>query len=324
MGEGRLLRAPDLGEAAALVAAVEERSLARAGARLGISQPAMTKRIRALEALVGVPLLERGARGVRATPEGLGLYEQAVRLLAEAERFRAAAEALRRDGAPLRVAVIYSLAEILAVDWLGAYRAAGGATAAEVRVGHPQQVRRWVEAGQSDLGFAAGPVAERPGVVERPFAEDELVVVVAPAHPWATAGSVGLTELTRTPLILREPGSGTRQVLDRALERSGGPHLKAALTLASTPAIRLAVVGQGIPAILSRIAVSDALARAELVEVRIVGLELRRSITVLVRAGGTVSGERRRFLQAAQIGPRSALEAVARGDRDAAPGGVEP
>ena len=302
-----LLRLPDLAEAAALVAAVEEGSLARAGARLGVSQPAMTKRIRALEALVGTSLLERDPRGVRPTPAGRRLYDDASRLLAEADRFARAAAGLRAGPPPLRVATIFTLAETAVPRWLAAWLAAGHEGAVEVRVGHPEQVRRWVAAGESDLGFAAswpigtgdGQSAGHPrlGLEERAFARDELVAVVPAGHPWAEAGEVDGATLAETRLIAREEGSGVRELLEDALARAGLPGLRPALTLGSTPAIRAAVAEQGIPSVLSRRSVEG---EPGLRAVPVRGLDLVRAVTVLRRKGTRPTSAERAFLAAAK------------------------
>ncbi|HSJ74287.1 MAG TPA: LysR family transcriptional regulator [Miltoncostaeaceae bacterium] len=288
-----LIRPPELAEALALVAAVEEGSLARAGARIGVSQPAMTKRIRSLEALVGVPLLERSRRGVRPTDAGRRLYADALQLLAAAERFGASAASLRGAGA-LRIAVIYTLAEARVARWLGAHRGEGEeAPPVEVRVGQPAQVRDWVAHGDSDLGFAAAPVPARPELVERAFARDELVAAVPPGHAWAAAGAVAATELLAAPLAVREPGSGTRRTLDDAVARAGLPAVVPALTLASNQAIRDAAAGGRAVGILSRMAI-DAL-RA----VPVTGLDLARELTCMWRRDARLSAEQRRFLAVA-------------------------
>ncbi len=305
----RLVRAPDLAEAAAFVAAVDEGSLARAGRRLGMSQPAMTKRIRTLEGLVGVTLLERSRRGVRPTEAGRRLYEDATRMLREGERFRASAAALREVGT-LRIAVIYTLAEACVARWLGAHRESAQAEAVEVRVGHPSEVRTWVADARSDLGFAAGPVGADPDLVERPFAEDELVAVVPAAHAWARAGRIGLSGLADSPLVVREPGSGTRRTLDDALARAGYSPIAPVLTLASTAAIRSAIRDQGIPGVLSRLSV-DAEHDPALVAVPIDGGDLRRPLTVLWRRDARLSSRQRDFLAAARLDGRSAAETLA-------------
>jgi DNA-binding transcriptional LysR family regulator len=289
-----LVRPPELGEALALVAAVDEGSLARAGARLGISQPAMTKRMRALEAVVGVPLLERSRRGVRPTEAGRRLYADALALLAAAERFGESAAALRGAGS-LRVAVTFTLAEARVALWLREHRAGRDeAPPVEVRVGQPAQVRDWVARGDSDLGFAAAPVPRRPELVERVFARDELVAAVPPGHPWAARGAVAAAELAVAPLVVREPGSGTRRTLDDAFARAGLPVIEPALTLASNQAIRDAVSGGRAVGVLSRLAID------ELRPVTVTGVDLGRELTCMWRRDARLSAEQRRFLAAAR------------------------
>jgi DNA-binding transcriptional LysR family regulator len=302
------IRPPHLDEAAAFVAAVEEGSLARAGRRLGISQPAMTKRIRTLETLVGLTLLERTRQGVRPTEPGRGLLEEARRLLEAGERFHRTAAAMR-GGRPLRVAVIYTLAEACVARWIGAYRARGEPSPVEVRVGHPDEVRGWVADGVSDLGFAAGPASADARVDERPFAEDRLVAVVPAGHALVQADPVALADLVAGPLILREPGSGTRRTLDDAVADAGLPPIVPALTLASTPGIRAAVLDQGIPGILSRLSV-DADRDAGLACVAVRGDALARRLTVVRKRGGGMGADQARFLAASVLGGRSALAAV--------------
>jgi DNA-binding transcriptional LysR family regulator len=302
-----LVRPPELSEALALVAAVEEGSLARAGARIGVSQPAMTKRIRALEALVGVPLLERSRRGVRPTDAGRRLYVDALRFIAAAEGFGASASTLRGDRA-LRIAVIYTLAEACVARWLGDHRGGGDATPVEVRVGQPAQVRDWVAGGDSDLGFAAAPAPRRPELVEREFARDELVAVVPADHPWAEEGRVSARALVEARLVVREPGSGTRRTLDDAVVGAGLPPIVPALTLASNQAIRDAVARERAPGVLSRLAI-DADRDAALAAVGVAGLDLGRALTVIRRRDARLSGEQRRFLRAARVGDRTAAAA---------------
>ncbi len=295
----RPLRAPDLAEVTAFAAAVEEGTLARAGARLGISQPAMSKRIRTLEALAGLPLLVRTRTGVVPTEAGRRLYEEATRLLRASDAFGARMAALRAGGT-LRVAVIYTLAEHHVAEWLAAHRAGPETGPVEVRVGRPDQVRAWVASGDSDAGFAAGPAPALAGITERPFASDEIVAVLPAGHPFAHGGPVPVADLVAGPLILREPGSGTRRTFDDAVAAAGLAPVTAALTLASTPAIRRAVAEQGIPAVLSRLSV-DPSADPGIVVAPISGLELRRPITVLWRTGDLPPGAVR-FLAAARIG----------------------
>ena len=82
----RLVRTPDINELRSLCVAADSGTLGRAAMRLGISQPALTKRLQVLEQLAGQPLLERSPRGVSLTPAGRRIYEEAGSLLENATR----------------------------------------------------------------------------------------------------------------------------------------------------------------------------------------------------------------------------------------------
>src|SRR4051794_348342 len=115
-----LPRTPDLTELRSLVAAADLGTLGRAAMRLHISQPALTKRLQALEQLVGATLLERSQRGVTLTPLGRRLYEHARPLLAQADALDVIVAELRRSSAPVRLAASHSAAEAFVTRFLAA------------------------------------------------------------------------------------------------------------------------------------------------------------------------------------------------------------
>lgn len=123
------------------------------------------------------------------------------------------------------------------------------------------------------------------------FAEDEPVVVVGPEHPWLRRrGWTTAAELATAALIAREQGSGTRDTFERALRRTGHLHGPARLELASTAAIKSAMLaGQGI-GVLSRLAVNDDVANGRLHTVPIHGIDLRRKLRVVYRSGTRLVG----------------------------------
>ncbi len=134
---------------------------------------------------------------------------------------------------------------------------------------------------QADLGFVEGPAAP-PGLRSRVVAADRLAVVVRPDHPWARRRSpVRPAELASTPLVEREEGSGTRQVLRAALKAVLGGDAELAtpaLRLTTTTAIRQAVRAGAGPAVLSLLAVREAVAAGTLAEVAVPGIDLGRRL----------------------------------------------
>ncbi|MEJ5886893.1 LysR family transcriptional regulator [Pseudokineococcus marinus] len=289
-------RVPDLRALQLLVAVRDLGSLGAAGAACGTTQQAASARLRSTEALVGVPLVLRGARGSRLTPAGELIARWADAVLDAAAHLDAAATALRQDAAThLRLAASLTAAEHLVPRWLAEAarreREAGRAPArVALRTTNSEEVAALVRAGEVDLGVVEGPEAPE-GLAARDVAADRLVVVVAPEHPWARRRS-GITaaELAATPLVSRESGSGTRSALRRALAEAlpaGHDVAEPALVVASAAAVRASVVAGVAPGALSSLDVADELALGRLVAVPVRGVDLRRTLRAVWRGGAT-------------------------------------
>ncbi|MGW6740322.1 LysR family transcriptional regulator [Streptomyces sp. NPDC055025] len=289
-------RVPDLGALELLLAVARLGSLGRAARELGISQPAASGRIRAMERLLGVALVDRSPRGSRLTDAGALVTDWAGRVVEAAEAFDAGAQALRdRRDSRLRVAASMTIAEYLLPGWLVALRRARPDTAVSLRAGNSAAVAGLLLAHEADLGFVEG-TAVPEGLDAAVIGHDRLLVVAAPGHPWARRrGPIDPGELAGTPLILREPGSGTRQVLDAGLAPYGGVS-EPLLELASTTALKAAAVSGAGPCVLSELAVGEELAAHRLVRVPVEGIRLRRDLRAVWPAGTRPAGPARDLL----------------------------
>ncbi|MBC6460732.1 LysR family transcriptional regulator [Actinomadura sp. HBU206391] len=296
-------RVPDLGALELLLAVVRMGSVGRAAAELGVSQPAASTRIRSMERQIGMALLERSPSGSRPTAAGALVAEWALQVIEAARALDAGLGALRedRDGR-LRVVASLTVAEYLMPGWLLALHEARPGTAATLRVANSAAVAEQVLAGQADLGFVEG--AKTPaGLSGTVIATDRLVVVVAPRHPWTRRRTdVTAQELADTPLILREEGSGTREVLDRALAEYGGTATPL-LQLASTTALKAAAVSGAGPVVVSELAVADEVATGRLVAVSVPELDLRRPLRAVWPTGQRPTGPARDLLALARQTP---------------------
>ncbi|AOT58053.1 MULTISPECIES: LysR family transcriptional regulator [Streptomyces] len=289
-------RVPDLGALELLLAVARHGSLGRAAREVGITQPAASGRIRSMERQLGVALVDRSPRGSRLTDAGALVTDWARRIVEAAEAFDAGAQALRdRRDSRLRVAASMTIAEYLLPGWLIALRAERPGTAVSLQAGNSAAVAALLLAGDADLGYVEG-LAVPDGLDGVVVARDRLVVVAAPSHRWARRRApVTPAELAGTPLVLREYGSGTRQVLDSALVAHGG--LAAPLMeLASTTAVKAAAVSGAGPAVLSELAVSEELASRRLVEVPVEGADLRRALRAVWPTGPRPTGPARDLL----------------------------
>nr|WP_030251976.1 LysR family transcriptional regulator [Streptomyces violens] len=289
-------RVPDLAALELLLAVARLGSLGRAAKELGISQPAASSRIRSMERQLGVGLVERSPRGSRLTDAGTLVTDWARRIVEAAEAFDAGAQALRgRRDSRLRVTASMTIAEYLLPGWLIALRTQRPDTAVSLFAGNSAVVAERVLSGEADLGFVEG-LDIPSGLDGAVIGHDRLVVVAAPSHPWSRRRTP-LTgrELASTPLILREQGSGTRQVLDAALAMCG-PLAPPLLELASTTAVKAAAVSGAGPSVLSELAVGEELAARRLVEVPVPGIRLGRDLRAVWPAGQRPTGPARQLL----------------------------
>ncbi|GAA0378196.1 LysR family transcriptional regulator [Streptomyces blastmyceticus] len=288
-------RVPDLGALELLLAVARLGSLGRAAREVGITQPAASSRIRSMERMLGVALVERSPRGSRLTDAGALVTDWARRVVEAAEAFDAGTQALRgRRDSRLRVAASMTIAEYLLPGWLIALRGLLPGTAVSLLAGNSAAVADRLRAGEADLGFVEG-LDVPAGLDGAVIGHDRLAVVVAPGHAWARRRApLSPAELAAAPLILRERGSGTRQVLDAALAGHGG--LAAPLLeLSSTTAVKAAVVSGAGPSVLSELAVGEELAARRLVEIP-VAVRLRRDLRAVWPMGQRPTGPARELL----------------------------
>ena len=283
---------PDLAGLELLDAIARCGSVTAAATALGITQQAASLRIRSLERQVAVPLLVRSTRGSALTPAGALLHEWSSTMLADARELAVAVASLRTHRpARLRIASSLTIAEHLLPAWLVTF------ADQQTRRGHPpaeveltaintEAVAARVRGGLADLGFVEGP-NRPPGLYARTVAHDELLLVVRPDHAWARQNhAITGQQLADTPLVGREPGSGSRQAFDEALAAAlpDGVHpVTPALEVSTAAAVRAAVAAGAGPAAISSLALADDLALGRVSVVPITGLDLRRTLRAVWR-----------------------------------------
>ena len=283
-------RVPDLDALEVLLTVARTGSLGRAAQEAGVSQQAVSARIRAMEAQTGVTLVQRTTRGSTLTAEGAVIAQWAARVLDVAGELDAEIAALRKDlRGRLRLCASLTIAERLLPAWLVSYRAAArrrGNEDVEITLTavNTDGVITHVTDGDADLGFIESPSAPR-SLRSRVIGHDRLVVVVPPGHPWSRRQRpVSAAELAATPLVSREGGSGTAQTLTAALTASIGADVvraAPALSVSTTAAARAAVLAGAAPAAITALAVADDLAAGRLTEIEIPELDLDRPLRAI-------------------------------------------
>lgn len=246
------------------VAVIEHRSFSRAAEALHISQPAVSRGVRAFEEQVGNRLLDRGPDGIVPTEAGRILLRHAMPLFA-AER--AAAEdlaALRGlSTGSLRIGASTTIATWYLPRVLAAYHRVHPNVNLRLSAANTQEIVDRLVSRDLDLALVEGPIAH-PSITARPWKRDHLVWVAASGHSLAQAGAPLSPDcLQGQVIVVREPGSGTRDVGLAALQDHGITP-SAMMEVGDTAAIKQVVVaGIGI-ALLSEAAVRPQLTLGEL------------------------------------------------------------
>ncbi len=275
-------------------AIAEEGSVSRGAERLFISQPAVSKQLAVLEASLKTKLFERNPKGVRLTPSGtllLGYVQRLSALEREAEQAMAEMQGLARGtltvGASLTVGA-YVMPELLAE-----FRRRYPNVTLTLEIANTESIQERLRAGELDLGMTEG-LGDAPDLDAVVFGEDELVAIAPPGHPLLSEAPVTAERLCREPLILREPGSGTRAVLERAL-RERGLAAQPLMSLGSTEAIKRAVAAGAGLAVVSRLAIGLEVETGRLAVLPLADLPLRRPLHRLTRRGAYESRAARAF-----------------------------
>ncbi|EFV13811.1 LysR family transcriptional regulator [Segniliparus rugosus] len=283
-------RVPELAALDVVASVARRGSMGAAARELGLSQQAVSARVRAVERELGLRLFRRSPGGTALTGSGSAVLEWAGAILDSAEKFAAGVEALRGQSSSVRVAASMTVAECLVPSWVVALRNLHPDGQIRVSPMNSASAMAAVLAGEADIGFVE--CAETgAGLDSRPIGRDELLVVVPRSHPWARSGRVSPSTLASTPLVQREPGSGTRDVFEEALagrvERPLAPPL---LELSSVTALKTAAATAEAPAVLSSLSVAGELAEGRLVRIEVEGLRMPRVLRAVWPVGARLRG----------------------------------
>lgn len=271
-------------------------SFTRAAEALYVSQPAVSRQVRELERELDVALLDQVGRTVRLTEAGRLLNAYADRIFAlEAEVEQALADRKGLRSGSLRIGASMTAGVYVLPELLGRFKAAHPGIRLWLDIANTREVERGLLENRLDLAVVEGSVTA-PEILHEPFRDDELVVVAPPAHPLAQREVVRPGDLEAFDFLVRERGSGTREVSERAFA-AAGIHPPAAMELGSIEAIKRGVAaGLGLAA-LSRRAVADEVQTGQLSIVHVVGLDLSRGLEIVRHRDKRLSRAAEAFLQ---------------------------
>ncbi len=257
-----------------------EEHATKASEKLHVSQSAISMALAELERLTGGSLFERVGRRLVLNERGRLLLPEARDVL---RRVAGIEELLRESDEPvglLRVGASTTIGNYLLPSLVAKFAARHRQAQIQLQVGNTKQIEEAVSTGELDLGLIEGP-SHAFGLDRIPWRDDELVVVAGPHHPWAGEQRADAAMLEAAGWIMREEGSGTREVFEAAMAQVVNS-TSITLELGHTEAIKKAVeAGLGVSC-LSRLAVRREIEQGWLVGID-TPLDLRRTLAILVR-----------------------------------------
>ena len=244
-------------------------STTQASQQLALSQSAVSASLTDLENQLNVQLFDRVGKRLVTNEHGRLLYPKAIALLEQAGEIE---QLFKSDAGALRFAASTTIGNYMLPEMLGAYRAVHENTQVELFIANTEEVIKAVLEFRADMGLIEG-VCHSPELITEPWLEDELVIFCSPDNPLSQKNNLTLSDLKDVAWVLRERGSGTREVLDQILfNRLPG------VRVGNSEAVKHAVrFGRGVSC-LSRRVIAEQLSNGLLSEVKIAGLTLNRTL----------------------------------------------
>jgi DNA-binding transcriptional LysR family regulator len=270
-------------------------SFTGASEKLCTSQPAVSRQIVALEKELGLSLFSRHSRGVRLTEAGRCLFqyvEKSLTLLEKAEK--ALAELRDLESGMIIVGASTTIGNYLLPGWLASFSKFYPKIDVSLQVENSNKVILNVLEGKLDIGLIAGPI-NSPELCQEYLLDDEVILLVGPEHPWLNEKPIFPESLKQEVLILREPGSATRQAIESHLDKKKIRPAKT-IILGNTEAIKKAVIaGMGVTFI-SKNTVSIELEHGLLYEIKNHKLSFKRPLFAVYPKGVRLSPASLAFL----------------------------
>jgi DNA-binding transcriptional LysR family regulator len=270
----------------------EEKSFSKAAQRLHLTQPTISGHIKSLEEYFGAPLFDRLGREIKPTRAGRLLYEHG-RQIVEIKKLtmEGMGRFLNRLEGQLQLGASTIPGEYLLPPIIGRFREAHRHVQVSLMISDTKAIIKDVEDGRIEIGFVGARVPDR-SLTFSEFAKDQLILVAPTTPRWKQTSVISLDELKKEPLLIREPGSGTRIMFERKLDELGH-HLEefnVVAELGSTTAVKEAIkAGIGV-SILSHLAVQTELAARLMKPIRLREIQtLEREFFAVVNAKRTRS-----------------------------------
>ena len=290
------------------LAVAREKSFSQAAKTIHSSQPTMSEHVAELELELGKKVFFRHGREVTLTEAGRVLERYAASAILAVESAQQAVDDLDGLGhGSLMIGASTTPGIYVMPGIIANFRGRHPGVELKLQIANSRAIEDRVKARELDLGVVGGH-AVSPG--EECLAvgfSDELLLIVSPRHAWAKRRYIAPEALIREPLLMREEGSATRSVTERALQRAG-VRFQVAMELDHTEAIKQAVMADLGVAFISVYAVRGELATRRLHALRLRGIRVQRHFHVIHHEARRITASARAFMEVlAQAGQRPAV-----------------
>ncbi|MCM3763903.1 LysR family transcriptional regulator [Neobacillus niacini] len=260
-------------------AVVDEGSISKAARASFVSQPAVTRQIHQLEENYGALLFDRVDGKLLPTEAGKLLYPYAKVIIEYTKRsFEAVQELTGQQEAILNVGASLTIGEYLLPGLLGSFQKNFPQMKFSLSIGNTPSILTKLENYEVDIALVEGAV-KNDSLENEKFAEDEIILVVSSQHRWSKQKSIDITELPEEKIIWREVESGTRWIVEEALERYGIlDKMESKMELGSYQSIKNAVEAELGISLLPKLTVLKELKYGTLCEIKIVDFHLKRDL----------------------------------------------
>jgi LysR family cyn operon transcriptional activator len=281
-----------------LLAVADAGSITEAADRIGVTQPALSRRIQQLEAHFGATLLDRGRKGASLTDVGQLVEHEGRVLVARFDQLRDRVAAhVGLDAGTVRVGGGATAVSFVVPSAIARFQSEFPGVRFQVKEAGSREIESDVVSGRLDIGLVTMPV-DTPDLDVTPLLVDRIVLVASPTHPLSTVSPLGVESLTRQSLVGFEAGSAIRQLIDSKL-REAGVEMNVVMELRSIPAILRMVATTGNLAFVSQLGVDQQ------PDVRILpvgGIRIERELGVIRRRGVQLSPAAAQFADRLQAG----------------------
>ena len=273
------IRLPDMKALATFKAVVERGGVAEAARFMCVGQPAVTKRLRGLDACYGSTLMERKGRRLSLTSVGQRVYQFSRLVLDHHDLLLDDLNTLRDGERRLRLETTFAIGEHLLPDLLLSFAETHPEYEVVSRMGYTRRIQTHLATGLADMALLKQP-PDHPDILVQKWRDDELLLICGPKHPFSETDMIPINQLQKLKFVLREARSSLRLTLDQELRNVGITQLKIAMEVGSTDTIIEMLERGKHVSFLPRFAVLESIKSGTLHHIKTEGLRIKSTLWI--------------------------------------------